>query len=285
MQHVPSVYERSRDDYHYPTCWRSFNNACAPHFHSALELNYVVSGEMDALLDGKPLSVKAGDLLIVPSYAVHRFVSPSETDTIVLVVPMDYIQSFRKRMAGSQFSRQLLSAGDGAAAVAACLRVLLERPEYGGDPYIVRGQIYTILGTLLERIPLQKADQEPLHTHIRDVLAYLHNNYRHPLSLDQIASNFGYSQSRISHLFNKKVGCSIPEYINTLRSRAAANMLLEEGASITDVAMDAGFESMRTFYRAFKHCFGVTPSHYLQLSPDDLHLLMQDNGLHGKGME
>ena len=278
MPKTPSIYELQRDSYRHPTYWRSVNNTCAPHFHSSLELSYVRSGEMDALIDGNSVAARAGELLVVPSYSVHRFVAPVANDTTMLVIPLDYIGSFRQRMAGQRFAQYLLPAGSETRRIARCLQVLLEQPERGGEPYIVRGQIYTILGTLLEALPLQAAEQAG-YSRVQDILGYLHDNYRHPVSLQQIAAIFGYSQSRISHIFNKNVGCSIPEYINTLRARAAANLLMNDGASITDVALEAGFESMRTFYRSFKNCFGVTPSHYLQLSQNDLHPLMQSHGL------
>ena len=279
MPNIPGVYERARDHYHCPTCWRCIGNTCAPHFHGSLELTYVHKGALNVMLDGEFFTAGRGELVIVPSYSVHHFASGSETDTTVLIIPMDYIRSFQKQIAEHEFAKVLIAAGKTTQEIAGCMRLLIERAAYGSDSYIVRGQIYTILGVLLEAVPLLPSPRKAVRFQTRDILDYLHTNYRYSLSLEQIAREFGYSKSRFSSIFNKNVGCSIPEYVNTLRSRAAANMLLEAGASITDVAMEAGFESLRTYYRSFKNCFGVTPTNFINLSRNEIHMLILNNGL------
>ncbi len=264
MLNGPGTYERTRDDIHYPTCWHTSGNTCAPHFHSALELNYVQTETLEALVDGRAVTVGAGELLVVPSYAVHRFVAPPELVGVVLIIPLDYIQAFQRQMTGRRFSEMLLHEGPHTREIVRSMRLLAGRSDDKGESYVVRGQIYTILGLLLELIPLASDARGGRHGQVRDVLDYLHKHYRQPVSLSRLALEFGYSESRISHAFNENVGCSIPEYLGALRSRAAASALLEEGSSCTTVAMNAGFDSMRTFYRCFKRCFGMTPTQFLQ---------------------
>ena len=75
-------------------------------------------------------------------------------------------------------------------------------------------------------------------------------------------TSFGYSKSRFSHLFHEYFGSGISEYVNTLRCKAAAEALARHEVSMVEIAMGVGFESARTFYRAFKRCYGMTPSQY-----------------------
>lgn len=287
MPKTKGYYEKTRDDYSQPTFWRTKNNFCHPHFHSALELNYVVKGEMEALVDGEGYTARQGELLVVSPYSLHKFTTPVSSDNYVLIVPRDYIRSFETQLRGKRFAGALLPKGEGARQIARCMQLLLKSPAFGQemwpqprqDSYILRGQVYTILGILLESLPLQQMQQPGSHAFVRDVLGYLDANYRQPVTLGALAAKFGYSRSRISHAFNKEVGCSIPEYLGTLRARAAASMLLEEEAGITDVALEAGFESMRSFYRIFKASFGVTPTQFTKLPRAQLRLLMNNNGL------
>jgi AraC-like DNA-binding protein len=55
------------------------------------------------------------------------------------------------------------------------------------------------------------------------------------------------------------------EYINGLRCRHALELLREKNTTITDIALASGFDSTRTFYRAFQRCFGCTPNESLML--------------------
>lgn len=258
-------YEISRDHQAIPGFWYSPNNNCAPHFHSALELVYVRSGVMEATLNGKFYQVQSGELLLVSSYTVHRYLTPKNSDTIVMIIPLSYIPVFQKILGTKTFSLSHISNTSITKEIARCMKRCCDSQQGMPDSMAIRGYIYVILALLTENIPLEDMSTKNDEALIRNILNYLHNNYRNPLTLKSIAEEFGYSSSRFSHIFNKHVGCSISEYINALRCRQVAGMLLEGEESITQAAMNAGFNSMRTFYRAFMHVFSVSPSKYVDV--------------------
>lgn len=258
-------YEISRDSRAHPSFWYSLNNNCAPHFHSALELVYVRNGIMEATLNGKFYSVQGGELLLVPSYAVHRYWTPVKSDTVVMIIPLSYIPAFQKILTVKNFSLCHISDKSLNKEVARCMRRCCELQQKAPDSMATRGYIHVILALLTENIPLEDMSTKDDDALVRNILSYLNNNYRNSLSLKSIADEFGYSASRFSHIFNKQVGCSISEYVNALRCRQVAGMLLDGEESIIQAAMSAGFNSMRTFYRAFMHVFGVSPSKYVDV--------------------
>lgn len=265
-------YEIFRDSQAVPAFWYSPNNNCVPHFHSALELVYVHSGAMEATLNGKFYNIQSGELLLVPSYTVHRYVTPVNSDTIVMIIPVSYIPAFQKILDGKTFSHSHITNHPMIQEVARCMQCCCElhymqcrsqQQENTPDSMAIRGYIHVILALLTANIPLEDMHSRDDNALVRNVLSYLHSNYNQSLSLNSIAEEFGYSASRFSHIFNKHVGCSISEYINTLRCKQVAGMLLDGEESITQAAMSAGFNSMRTFYRAFMQVFGVSPSKYV----------------------
>ena len=54
------------------------------------------------------------------------------------------------------------------------------------------------------------------------------------------------------------------EYLAALRCRQAAQLLLESDMTMLDISLGVGFECLRTFYRAFKSCYDMTPSQYIK---------------------
>jgi AraC-like DNA-binding protein len=258
-------YEISRDSQAHPSFWYSLNNNCAPHFHSALELVYVRNGVMEATLNGKFYSVQGDELLLVPSYVVHRYLTPVKSDTVVMIIPLSYIPAFQKILSGKNFSLCHISDKSLNKEVARCMLRCCELQQKVPDSMATRGYIHVILALLTENIPLEDMSTKDDDALVRNILSYLNNNYKNSLSLKSIADEFGYSTSRFSHIFNKHVGCSISEYVNALRCRQVAGMLLDGEESIIQAAMSAGFNSMRTFYRAFMHVFGVSPSKYVDV--------------------
>ena len=258
-----AFYEHIDEEKNKPTCWLSMNNNCMPHFHSGIELVYIENGKMNATLNGKLYKIKHNQLLLVPSYTVHLFVTEKSSHTYVLKIPIGYIYSIYNILRKKTFSKILVEDEKAVSEIARSMKIIASWENENADSLLLKGHTYIILATLLDKVPLEDISPKTNQSQVRDVIDYLHNNYLLPLSLDKIATIFGYSKSRFSHIFNDSVGCGLTEYINSLRSRHAANLLLEETNSIIDVAMNSGFESMRTFYRSFKRNFAMTPSQYI----------------------
>lgn len=255
-------YEANRDSMKHPALWQVVNDACLPHFHSAIELVLVQSGHITATLNGQPLSVAQGQLLVVPSYTVHSYQTPQSSRSIVFLIPLDYSATFHRLCQTKRFKPYVLKAED-THFLASSMEMLLEEGfSEGSDHFLIRGVVYILLGKLLDLVPMEEIPKGSDHPDICKMLAYINQNYQKPLTLNHLASTFGYSPNRLSHILNKNVGCSIPEYINMLRARHAARLMADQNLSVTEAAMLAGFGSMRTFYRSFATCYGMSPSQY-----------------------
>ena len=63
-------------------------------------------------------------------------------------------------------------------------------------------------------------------------------------------------------LFKNATGQSVMTYINSLRIEKASVLLENSAASITDVALQVGFDDLNYFSRTFKRFMKVTPMQY-----------------------
>ena len=64
-------YETVRDNMTHVDCWYSQNDICAPHFHSSIELTYVLSGQLMGWVNGEEHALNAHELLLCPCYSLH----------------------------------------------------------------------------------------------------------------------------------------------------------------------------------------------------------------------
>lgn len=92
------------------------------------------------------------------------------------------------------------------------------------------------------------------------ILSHIHVHYQQPMTLQQLAGQFGVSVPHITRSFKQYKGISFLEYIHGLRLNNAAVLLLSTDMAIVDIALEAGFESFRTFSRVFRESYGLTPS-------------------------
>ena len=98
---------------------------------------------------------------------------------------------------------------------------------------------------------------------VADVLGYIEQNYKENVTLPSIAQRFGYNRFYFSKLFNAAIGESLCSYVNSVRVRKFIELYkTEKNANILSAAFSVGFDSMPSFYRAFKNVYKVTPVQY-----------------------
>lgn len=100
---------------------------------------------------------------------------------------------------------------------------------------------------------------------ITRVLLYIRHHLDDPLSLDELASVAYFSPYHFHRVFRGMVGETVAEHVRRLRLERAARHLIYTPRSVTDLAFDAGYETMESFIRAFRKRFGYAPSCYRQI--------------------
>ena len=94
------------------------------------------------------------------------------------------------------------------------------------------------------------------------VIRYVHSNYREPLYLHELAQHFGMNRSRLSSDFKKNLGVGFVEFLHEVRIRHACSLLTSTDMSISEVALEVGFNSFKTFSRVFHDLKKMTPREY-----------------------
>ena len=92
-------------------------------------------------------------------------------------------------------------------------------------------------------------------------LAYLEDNFIHPVGVQDLADIAGLSYRRYTDVFRLETGRTVNRYIGDLRFDYAVERLLETG-NIQYASIDAGFGDLAHFYRVFKARMGTTPRRY-----------------------
>lgn len=257
-------YELERDDMQTAVCFPAQDGSFPAHFHSSIELVYVVSGKITVIMNGRPISVEEGQMVITSSYSVHvyRTEEGEHNETITMIIPMSTIPSMQKILNQKAFKSEIYDVSNDEE-ISTVLKLACKKwNEYSAETK--KGISYMVLGLLISRVGLINHPGNQKSNLMRDVLIYLQNNYQQPIRMEHLARHFGYSKSRFSRLFHDHLGCSMIEYLSNIRCRQAALLLIESEMTMLDIALAVGFECLRTFYRAFKNCYQMTPSQYIK---------------------
>lgn len=118
-------------------------------------------------------------------------------------------------------------------------------------------------------LPLMKDDTKATyHERILKVLLYIQNNLYEPLSLEELAAVACFSPYHFHRIFRGMVGETLAAHIRRLRLERAAQLLQYGNHTVTDLAFEAGYETVESFTRAFRDRFGVVPSEYKKNNHD-----------------
>jgi AraC family transcriptional regulator len=92
---------------------------------------------------------------------------------------------------------------------------------------------------------------------------YIDRHLDEKLSIEQLSDLTRFSSFHFQRQFSAYVGMSVTRYIQLLRLRRASyHLAFSDQRRIIEIGLEAGFENPESFSRAFKRCFGQTPSQF-----------------------
>jgi ABC-type sugar transport system substrate-binding protein/AraC-like DNA-binding protein len=99
---------------------------------------------------------------------------------------------------------------------------------------------------------------------IRQVVEYVDESFRQPLSLKVLSNTFNITSAYLGKLFKEETGVNFTRYLNTLRIEEAKRLLLATGEKANRVALEVGYSDPNYFYNAFRKYTGMYPSEYME---------------------
>ncbi len=122
------------------------------------------------------------------------------------------------------------------------------------------------LKMLRQIIRIQKnedAASEPVRNHdmdvLREMLAFIGENYSSDLDLNQIARAGRISRSKCTKIFRSILNISPSEFVQRYRLKQAAALIANTDLRISEISSSCGFNQQSYFNRLFLRQFGITP--------------------------
>ncbi len=94
------------------------------------------------------------------------------------------------------------------------------------------------------------------------VLEHIDDNLDRAPDLDELAAIANFSPYHFHRIFRGMVGETLAGYVRRRRISKAALKLRQTNQSITEIALNTGFETSESFSKAFKVLVGYSPSRY-----------------------
>lgn len=254
------------------------------HWHEEIQFDYVVKGTILVQIGTNEFILNPGESIFINTGMLHRLVPVDEDRHELLSTEPDIqvIDSFvcSWRLAESdRLSRTyrecvepLLSAkADGFVLSKEESQLLWKmaesyREKKIGYEMIVKGCLCFLWAGLVEKenrivrqiFPREERDLE----RIKEAMTYMQQNFSGKVRLEDVADSLAISKSELCRCFRRVLKVSPMEYLIQFRLEEAGRQLLSTDKSVTQIALETGFDSPSHLGRFFLKEFGCTPRQY-----------------------
>lgn len=116
--------------------------------------------------------------------------------------------------------------------------------------------------SLLDLLGLSEPE-EPADERVARAIQAIREQPSKPHSLRSLAAEVGISESRLRHAFKDATGVPVRRFRLWIRISNALR-LVQQGATLTEAALDSGFSSSAHLSNAYRGMFGMTPSEVME---------------------
>jgi len=100
---------------------------------------------------------------------------------------------------------------------------------------------------------------------VSQALNFIHQNAKRLIQVDDVIKAISVSRRYLHDKFMKTLRRSVYDEIKRVRIDLISRMLLETDISISDIALNLGYDNTNHFARYFKHKIGISPLEYRKL--------------------
>ena len=248
-----------------------------PHIHKDLEIVFYEDGKTEAIADSVSYSLSAGDVFITFPNQIHSYKTLVPERYRLFLIKPDYLPELAHVFELSAPSSNLVKGAALEPRLKQAAEALAEICKSSEDsPYrqtLLKGYCLALLSELLSRMTVGEAPKTDSDA-LRSIIYYCTKNYNRDISLSTLEEQLHLNKYYISHLFSGKLGLRFNDYINSLRISEACRRLLNTDESITSISDRVGFNTLRTFNRAFMKQMKISPSEYRR---QNRRLLLQES--------
>jgi len=271
-----------------------------PNYSNVARFHLVTRGQCWVSVSGveEPVSLAAGDLIVIPHGAEHTLSDAPETP----IESLDHVVT----AAGFEGSGALVYGGEdnGAPACLVCGHFAFD-PNVGRilldnlPPYILihgfqtasTGWIDDAMKFITQEVHEEAPGAEAIVNRLSEILfiqtirhyarnastglmaglrdpqlgralSAIHATPSNDWTVDGLAQEAGLSRTIFSERMRDRLGVSPMQYLTQWRMELASRLLLKKNANLGRVAPEVGYQSVGAFIKAFKKHYGVGPGRY-----------------------
>lgn len=271
-----------------------FSENAKLHQHEYIQINYVTKGRGYHVINNTKHEIQVGDVFVMPPFVPHKIV-PNHENAVIEVIEIEFVPEFLNE----QFSD--ISKAKSLFDFSYIALFLVCKNEIRSDLRLT-GEDQKSVNKIVHELYKEYQEQKPLFQHsfkaqllyllvilsrafketmgvtentqvflkhrksIEKVLDYIEKHFTEDLKIEDMSKVAMMSQTYFCYFFKVLVGKTFTQYLIEKRIEQAKELLVGTDLSVTDVAINSGFNNISHFIRTFKAGANLSPIQYRKIS-------------------
>lgn len=229
------------------------------HFHKNYELIHVLSGEVEAMVDGRQELLSQGDFALILPDQIHSLHTPQQSSVWIGVFSEDYVFAFSSwtNMRVGEHARFPCDPHIGQYLT----HVLME--EHTHDVLLLKSCFYAACDQYQKHVPMIPRGYEDDNL-LCKIVDYVSMNFKNDIPLQRAAYELGYEYHYLSRCFHAIFRMNYCQFVNQYRVNYARELLAQRYGTIAEIALECGFQNVRSFNSAYRRLIGSAPREFYQ---------------------
>ena len=240
------------------------------HWHSEFEIIRVLSGSFELYLDNRLITLKEGESAIINCTAMHRGTPKSCVyECIVFSLSLlykksnDVVRKYLRPIAHRNVSIAELPKDSTKEIINSIFyEAKMQNNMYELKIHSLLYELFISFYSNDSVINQERQQNQRQIEKIGELLMWIDKNYTEYINLTILSQISRLNQKYLCRFFKEYTGRTPIDYINNLRIDAACYEMKHSGMSVTEAALECGFNSISYFTKSFKKYKGITPTEY-----------------------
>lgn len=251
------------------------------HSHQFLEMNYMLNGSCDQIVDGKEVHLSKGDLLLIDVGCTHSIKKLNENDLLINLLFRDQSISINllddmrrsnsvlydfliKRVSGESNSLKYIVFrnnvdNDIRYTMEDIITEYYSKREFSNS--IIKAYLSILLTKLVRHYHVPTDKKNPQQQLIVKILKDISDQFR-TIKLTDLANKYGYNKNYLSNFIKKETGKPFSTLVMNQRLIQAHSLITSTNMPISEIIDNIGMKNKTSFYKKYK-------SYYLMLPGDE----------------
>ena len=252
----------------YTIRWRKYEKPSpgSKHWHQRAEILMIDKGACTVTVGKTAFCCRAGDVAVIQSGEIHAIANDAPCTIAICTFdpallyhflseiryPLPFISAERLEKAGireevASLFAEIYAESEGEKP----LREMLIQSD------VLR--LYSLLVRHFERAVSPEKKDLSRFRYFQSALEFIAAHFTERITLRDVADRLHYNSAYVSTLFVTYTGMNFKTYLDTIRVDEAIRQIRNSDRTFSRIALECGFENIRTFNNTFKRVTGTTP--------------------------